>query len=181
MTGNFAAALAFIWQAGLDSPHDGPHTSAHDPGGLTNGGVTHETWDNAVAARIVVGALDKATIAQLSLVLQTKFWGALCDQLPHGIDLLYFNGIVMSSHFPRIVQQCCGFMGEKNVDGWIGPVTLKVIRAREPETFIDAVSGSHYQYLTTLAIWKLNEGGWTHRLKLAQTAARALADAAPIA
>lgn len=180
MTGNFAAALAFIWQAGLDSPEDGPHSTAHDAGGLTFGGVTQSTWDNAVAAGIVVGLLDKARTGQLSAVLRVKFWGSLCDALPHGIDLLYFNGVVMSGHFPRIVQQCCGFMGA-DVDGWIGPVTMKVIRAREPETFLDAVTGCHYAYLTTLDAWPTFGGGWTHRLQLAQIAARALADGAPIA
>jgi lysozyme family protein len=180
MTGNFSSALAFVWQAGLDDPNDKFHISPHDPGMGTNSGVTQATWDNAVTAGLVVGTLDKATIAQLGHVLQTKFWGTLCDELPHGIDLLYFNGIVMSEHFPRLVQQCCGFMGA-DVDGAIGPVTKTVIRSRDPETFIDAVSGAHYQYLTTLAGWATFGNGWTKRLKLARAAARAMADAAPIA
>lgn len=180
MNDNFSSALAFIWQKGLDDPSDGPHSTVGDAGGLTVGGVTQATWNSAVTAGIVVGVLGKASTPQLRLVLQAKFWGSLCDALPHGIDLLYFNGIVMSGHFPRLVQQCCGFMGD-DVDGWIGPESLKTIRSREPETFIDAVSGAHYQYLTTLAGWAEFGGGWTHRLKLAQTAARALADAAPIA
>jgi len=177
---NFPTARAFVWQRGLDSPQDGFHTTVGDAGLGTNGGVTQATWDSAVQSGIVTGALSTATTTQLSHVLQIKFWGVLCDELPHGVDLLYFNGLMMTGAFPHLMQQCLGFMGA-DVDGWIGPESLKVIRSRDPETFIDAVSGCHYQYLTTLAGWATFGNGWTNRLKLAQTAARAMADAAPIA
>lgn len=177
MNGNFSAALGFVWQPGLDDPKDGYHVSPHDPGEGTFGGVIQETWKNAVEAGIVIGLLSKASPAQLKLVLQAKFWGSLCDALPNGLDLLYFNGLMMSGHYPKLMQQCLGFMGEDDVDGWIGPVTLKAIRASDPATLINALSGAHYAYLTTLSIWPDFKGGWTHRLKLAQPAALALTDA----
>lgn len=178
MNGNFPASLIFVWQPGFDDPADGYHVSPHDPGKGTFGAVIEATWKDAVDAGIVVGLLAQASRAQLRLVLQSKFWGTLCDTLPAGIDLLYFNGLVMSGHFPRIVQQCVGFMGDDDVDGRIGGESLAAIRACHPPTLIKAISGAHYQYLTTLAIWKLEQGGWTHRLRLAQSAALALADSA---
>lgn len=178
MNGNFPAGLALIWQPGFDDPADGYHVTPNDPGKGTSGGVIQVTWDAAVDAGIVSGLLVKASTAQLKLVLQNKFWGTLCDKLPNGLDVLYFNGTVMSGHFPKIVQQCLGFMGDDEVDGDIGPITLKAIRAAHTATLIRAISGAHYQYLTTLAIWKLEQGGWTHRLRLVQSAALALADSA---
>lgn len=178
MRANFPAGLNFIWQPGFDDPGDGYHVSPHDPGKGTAGGVIEATWSEAVKAGIVVGLLAKASQAQLRLVLQAKFWGTLCDNLPNGLDLLYFNGIVMSGHFPKVVQQCLGFMGDDDVDGNVGPITLAAIRAAHPQTLIKAISGSHYQYLTTLAIWGLEKNGWTHRLRLAQSAALVLANSA---
>jgi lysozyme family protein len=177
---NFPVALAFVWRAGFDDPADGYHATPGDPGGGTFGGVIEATWADAIKAGIVGGTLAKASTAQLSAVLKTKFWGVTCDSLPDGVDLLMFNGRMMSGHFPWLYQQCCGFMGE-DVDGWIGPETLKTSRSRDPETLIDAVSGVHFAYLRGLPTWAEFGGGWTTRLEAAQTTARAMADAAPIA
>lgn len=178
MNENFNASLALVWRAGFDSPLDGYHVTPGDSGGGTNGGVIQATWDSAVSAGIVRGALGVATVSQLTAVLKAKFWGTTCDALPHGIDLLYFNGLVMSGGYPKLLQQCLGFMAA-DVDGWIGPVSLRAMRARDPETLIDALSGAHYAYLTRLPAFAEFGDGWTIRLKAAQAAGHALA--APIA
>ncbi len=164
----------------FDSPLQGYHVTPHDPGGGTLGGVTEATWKGAVTAGIVKGALKDASIPQLSAVLRIKFWGITCDALPHGVDLLYFNGVMMTGRFPKLFQQCLGFMGD-DIDGWIGPQSLVKTRARDPQTMIDAVSGAHAAYLATLDGWSHFGNGWTIRLKAAQAAALAMADAAPIA
>jgi lysozyme family protein len=177
---NYPASLAFVWRKGFDSPDDGFHVTPGDPGGGTKGGVIRVTWDSAVRVGIVKGSLAAATNDQLSAVLETAFWGPTCDALPDGLDLLLFNGRMMSGRFPRLFQQCLGFTAE-DVDGWIGPESLKVARSREPETLIDAISGAHYAYLAGLAEWSEFGAGWTTRLKAVQAAAIALADAAPVA
>ena len=180
MTSNFPASLAFVWAPERYSPGQGFHITPGDSGGGTNGGVIQVTWDSAVRAGIVKGSLAAATNDQLSAVLETAFWGPTCDALPDGLDLLLFNGRMMSGRFPRLFQQCLGFMAA-DVDGWIGPESLKAARSREPETLIDAISGAHYAYLAGLAEWAEFSAGWTTRLKAVQAAAIALADAAPIA
>jgi lysozyme family protein len=177
---NFPAGLAFVWARGRDSPQDGYHATPGDPGGGTFGGVIEATWADAVRVGIVKGLLAKAMIAQLTIVLQLKFWGDTCDSLPAGLDLLLFNGRMMSGEFPKLFQQCLGFMGHEDVDGWIGPDTLRAVRGRDPATLIDAVSGVHYAYLETLPTWAEFGGaehgdGWTGRLKAAQAAAQAMA------
>lgn len=177
MNANFPAALAFVWGPGRDAP--GAHTSPHDPGGATNGGVIQATWDGAVRSGIALGTLAAATHEQLADVLQATCWGATCDALPHGIDLLMFDGRMLSGRFPRLFQQCLGYMGD-DVDGWIGPETLKRVRSRDPETLIDAVCGVHCAYLAGLPIWPTFGHGWTARLKAVQAAAICLADKAPI-
>ncbi len=180
MKENYAKALAFVWQSGLDDPADGYHVTPGDPGKGTKGGVIQATWNNAVSAGLVHGTLADASNDSLSRVLQAKFWQPICDELPDGVDLLYFNGLMMTGSFPRLFQQCLGLMGD-DVDGWVGPVTLKTVRSREPETLIAAVSGVHYAYLTQLSTWSQFGNGWTARLQRARTAALALVSMGAVA
>jgi lysozyme family protein len=177
MITNFPAALDFVWGPGRDSPRDGYHTTPGDPGGGTFGGVIEATWADAVRSGIVHGTLSNATIDQLTAVLRIKFWEPTCNDLPAGLDLLLFNGRMMSGHFPWLFQQCLGFVGE-DVDGWIGPESLKQTRSREPITLIDAITGVHASYLAGLPTWPRFGDGWISRIKAAQAEAHAMADAA---
>jgi lysozyme family protein len=179
MIANFAAALAFVWAPGRDSPADGYHTTPGDPGGGTFGGVIEATWADAVNSGIVRGPLVNATIKQLTAVLQAKFWGDACDALPAGLDLLLFNGRMMTGRFPWIMQQCLGFMTDDDVDGRIGPQTLHAAAQCDGPTLIDAISGSHCAYLRGLSGWAEFGGGWSARLVAAKAAAHALTDKEP--
>lgn len=170
MNDSFGLALAFVWQPGFDPPSDGDHVTPGDPGGETNGGVTATTWAAAVQSGIVKGALEAATRAQLAAVLRVNFWGAVCDALPPGLDLLFFNGRMMSGGFPKLLQQCVGMMGA-DVDGLIGANTIGVVDTSDARTLINALSGAHYAYLTRLKTWTEFSGGWTTRLVAAKAEA----------
>lgn len=170
---NFQAALAFVWGPGRDSPLDGSHTTAGDPGGLTNGGITEATWEAAVQRGLVSGALDTASRDDLSLILQTEYWSPLCDALPSGLDLLFFDGSMMSGAYPKLLQRCLGMIGA-DVDGMIGLKTLAAVNASDVTTLIKALTGAHYAYLSSLGGWTTFRNGWTTRLLAAETAALAL-------
>jgi len=178
-TTNFSVGLNFVWLPQYDSPDQGFHVTPGDPGGGTFGGVIQSTWNNAVNAGLVTGALSGASRAQLSTILQTDFWGVICNALPAGLDLLYFNGIMMTGRFPELFQQCLGFMGE-DVDGWIGPESLAKVATCQPATLINAISGVHAAYLAGLSTWAEFGNGWTTRLKAAQAAALSLAVPPPV-
>lgn len=171
---NYPRALAFVWQPGFDSPADGYHVEPGDPGGGTKGGVIEDTWARAVRMGIVRGALRAATVGDLSAVLLATTWTATGDALPAGLDLLFFNGHMMSGEYPRLLQRALGFMGADDVDGDIGAVTMAAVRAADPATLVNALSGIHYDYLTRLSGWLRDGGGWTARLKAARLAALAL-------
>lgn len=179
MEANFPAALAFIWGTGRDNPADGFHVSPHDPGLGTKGGVIQATWDAAVVAGIVHGTLQAATNAQLAQILRIKFWGPVCDALAPGVDLLVFNGRVMTGRYPVLLQQGLGFF-DGDADGWLGPISMESAANADPDTLIDAVSGSHHAYLSGLPVWKDFGVGWTNRLTAAKAAAHALAAAAAL-
>lgn len=170
MTSNFPAALEFVWRDGFDSPADGYHVTLGDPGGGTFGGVIEATWATAVSKGLVSGSLRNASTEQLTAVLKMQFWGIACSALPNGVDLMLFNGRMMSGHYPFIFQTLLGFIGD-DVDGDIGPMTLSKAVTVDPATFIRSLHGSHYAYLQTLTAWPKFGAGWTTRLKAVCTTA----------
>jgi lysozyme family protein len=170
---NFDYALQFVWRPDFDSPEQGYHDEPGDPGGGTFGGVIEATWAGAVRVGMVRGTLREARLQQLSAVLRGAIWSAVGDALPTGVDLLFFNGKMMSGGYSALLQQSLGFMGP-SVDGHIGPLTLAAVSAADAATLINALSGIHYSYLTRLTGWGQFGAGWTTRLKAAQAAALAL-------
>lgn len=175
--------LTFVWRPGYDDPADGYHVTPGDAGGGTIGGVIEETWAGAVARGLVTGLLRNATRDQLATVLLDEFWGATCDALPAGVDLMLGNGRMMSGAYPRIFQRCLGFF-DTDVDGDIGKDTIAAAQSVAPVTFVNALHGSHYAYLKTLSSWpefggeRLASGsydGWTGRLVAVRTTAIGMA------
>ena len=170
MNANYVMSLVFVWQPQFDSPDNGYYVTPGDPGGGTKGGVTEATWAHALSAGTVTGSLQLATTDQLGAVLRAFFWGPVCDALPSGLDLLVFNGRMMSGYYPKLLQQGVGFIAG-DVDGWIGPQTLERASLLDPKTLISAVSGSHYAYLASLSGWAEFGNGWTNRITSAMAAA----------
>lgn len=167
---NFPSGLTFVWRPGFDNPADGYHVTPGDAGGGTIGGVIEATWDGAASRGLVTGLLKDATQAQLATVLRDEFWGPVCDALPTGLDFMLFNGRMMSVGYPKIFQSCLGLIGD-DVDGDIGPETMAAVASVAPVTFVNALHGAHYQYLSALFSWPEFKGGWTTRLLAARTTA----------
>jgi lysozyme family protein len=178
MNDNWTVSLGLVWRDGFDSPSDKLHVTKGDPGGATNGGITQATWDGAAQSGLVSGSLKDASVAQLAAILQHQYWGACCDALPAGLDLLVFNGSMMTGRYTRLAQQCLGLMGH-DVDGVLGPHCMTLFAAAHAPTLIRAMSGTHYAYLAALPTWTAFGGGWTKRLVAAQAAALALAEPHP--
>ena len=167
---NFPAALALAWRPGFDSPRDGYHVTPGDAGGGTKGGVTAATWAHALERGLVAGTLAAATDEQLSVVLRDAAWGPACDALPAGLDLLVFNGRMMTGAYARLFQQGLGLLGVQ-VDGAIGPLTIGRAGGCHAETLIQALSGIHCAYLTGLSAWPVFGHGWLVRILAARDAA----------
>lgn len=172
---NFDACLAFVWRPGHDCPSDGTVTTPGDPGGATHGGVTQATWDHALAVGLVHGTLADATLEKLADVLEATCWRPICPAVPAGLDLMLFNGCMLTGSYRRITQQCLGLVGA-DVDGWIGPITLGKINRAHPPTLIDALTGAHYAYLHDLrGLWPRFGTGWTSRILAARALAQTMA------
>lgn len=170
---NYQTGLDIVWQPQYDSPAQGYHVTPGDSGGGTYGGVIETTWAGAVARGLVTGTLRNATRTQLATVLRDEFWGPVCDALPAGIDLLLFNGRMMTGAYPHLFQSCLGFLGA-DVDGVLGQDTLQAAAGANPLTLARALTGVHYRYLSGLDAWAKFKNGWTTRLQGVQTAAEKL-------
>jgi lysozyme family protein len=158
---NRQAFLNFVWQPGYDDPADGYHMTPGDAGGGTNGGVIEATWAGAVARGLVSGALAAATRQDLATVLLDEFWGATCDALPAGVDLMLGNGRMMSGGYAKLFQGAVGV----DQDGDIGPKTIAAASKMDPTTLIEALTTAHIFYLSKLgAEWTEFHDGWTKRL-----------------
>jgi lysozyme family protein len=176
---NWRMACDFVWQKGYDDPADGYHVTPGDAGGGTFGGVIEAVWVGAVSRGLVTGTLRNATRDQLALVLKNEFWGTACDELPSGVDLMLFNGRMMSGGYPDIFQRCVGFTGAA-VDGDIGPETIAAAKAIAASTLIEKLTVAHIYYLSGLgASWTEFHDGWEGRLLNAYTLTLSMADATP--
>ena len=165
---NYLTALQFVWRAGFDNPADRYHVTPGDPGGGTFGGVTEATWRDATLRGGVSGALETASYSELSTVLHDGYWGSVCDALPDGVDLLMFNGRMMTGAFPRLFQAALGVV----TDGQIGPRTLDAARVAVRTDLIDHVTMRHIFYLSGLETWVNFHTGWLTRLLAACDAAK---------
>jgi lysozyme family protein len=119
------------------------------PAAEPSAALPEATWENAARVGIIRGAnaLRSATIDQLSTILRVKYWGDACAGLPAGLDLLVFNGRMMSGQYPKLFQASLGLFGAEDCDGWIGPETIAAAKARDAATVIEALTAIHYSYL----------------------------------
>lgn len=164
---NRSAGLAFVWQRGYDSPLDGYHVTPGDAGGGTLGGVTEATWTTAQRRGQAPMAVDlrNATAEQLSVVLMNEFWGGACDALPAGLDLLVFNGRMMSGEYLRLFQDVVGV----TPDGDIGPETLAAAQRVDLPAAVLGLTVLHLFYLSKLGdSWTEFHNGWIKRVLVAQ-------------
>lgn len=155
-----------------------------DPGGATNMGITRKTlarW-RAVSPW---WALPKSAVKHLERVEAIKiyrsaYWDrANAEKLPAGLDLALFDFAVNSGP-DRAIKTLQGQLNVKQ-DGWIGPVTLRAIKAaialKGAAGLIDALCGKRLDFLTRLASFALFGRGWTARVAAIRKAALAMADA----
>ena len=145
-----------------------------DPGGMTNLGITRDTWEawsKKAASEADMRALTPAMVAPL---YRTNYWSPLfCDRLPPALALCVFDFGVNTGvkRAARYLQQLVG----ATPDGSIGPATSAAV-----DTWIDAhgvATAVHgYQdarrgFYRQLATFKTFGKGWLRRVDDVQATA----------
>lgn len=123
MTHTFTDALDFVLQQ-----EGGFVNDPHDPGGMTNLGVTARVWQQWTGNAPTEATMRALTPAQVAPLYRAWYWDkVLGDQLPVGLALCLFDFAVNAgpSRAVKLLQAVCG----APVDGDIGPGTLRALQA----------------------------------------------------
>jgi lysozyme family protein len=95
----------------------------HDPGGMTNLGVTKAVWEAYVGHKVDEAAMRALTPEVVGPLYKKNYWDKLhCDDLPGGLDLCAFDFAVNGGpgRSAKFVQRLVG----AHEDGAIGPGTI---------------------------------------------------------
>lgn len=146
-----------------------------DPGGLTNKGVTHKTYD---AYRINQG-LPTRSVKEITndevIAIYREFWDAVQgDLLPSGLDWAVYD-FAFNSGAGRAVMELQEVLG-CNVDGQIGQQTRKAIGAADLPKLINLYCDDRLKFMKRLSNWGENKNGWTKRVAEVRAAALDMAN-----
>ncbi len=137
MTDNFDRCLAFTLRE-----EGGYVDNASDPGGATNMGITLATLREWVDdPDLDTSDIESITERTATGIYCSNFWNRLrCDALQPGIDLMVFDFSVNTGcqTTARLLQRAVGLSGDE-VDGCIGPFTLRHAAAVAPRVLLDAL------------------------------------------
>lgn len=157
---NFITCLKHTlkWEGGYSD-----HPS--DPGGATNYGVTHIRYNQYRQWK----GLSKRPVSQITRtemedIYRHYYWDVVKgDDLPLGLDLAVFDYAVNSGP-RRAVKHLQGILGV-NIDGLLGPDTIKAIHKSNVSTLIKALCDRRLRFVKGLRIYKTFGRGWGRRIK----------------
>ncbi len=132
-----------------------------DHGGRTSRGITQREYDswrrsNGLATRDVWTATDE----EIAKIYHDEYWLPFCDDMPIGVDYLYFDMAVNAGPHRAAVllQRALGV----NDDGRIGPITREAVKKAEPKELIAAYSIAKRNFYISLHQPRFTKG-WLNR------------------
>lgn len=137
-----------------------------DPGGMTNLGITLETYAHFTGRRastITMEEMKDLTAKEAGPIYKRKYWDRCkCDQLPAGLDYAVFDFAVNSgpSRAIKFLQQCLAVED----DGLIGPITLRHAQETPTAELIKELCQRRQDFLEGLRTFKVFGRGWTRRV-----------------
>ena len=135
----------------------------HDPGGMTNLGVTKDQWEKNLGHPCDEADMRALTRDVVKPFYKAQYWDAIHgDYLPRGVDACVFDCCVNSgpSRAIKLLQEVLGL----TVDGYIGPQTIKVALERQPVAIIASYTEARIKYLKGLPTWDIFGKGWGTRV-----------------
>ncbi len=153
--GKFSACLACTLRE-----EGGLSNDPGDPGGLTNKGVTHATYDAYRAGKALYPrSVAQITDAEIQDIYLTGYWSAIgAESLPAGVDLSAFDYAVNSG--PGKARQALA----KAMDGQASVATI-----------IDRIATGRLSFMHALRTWGAFGKGWAARVARIEAASLKMA------
>lgn len=140
--------------------HEGAYSNhPSDPGGATMWGVT----ERVARAEGYDGHMMNYPVEDAKRVYRKKYWDAIrADDLPTGIRYAVFDAAVNSGPAQALkwLQRAIG----AEDDGVIGPQTIMMARAANPDFAVRRMVGMRLAFMVGLANWPMFSRGWAKRL-----------------
>jgi lysozyme family protein len=163
--------------------HEGGYSNRSlrdDPGGATNLGVTHATYDAWRRAKgLPIRDVRKITTAEATEIYREWYWDAVrSDDLPIGLDICAFDFCV-NSGAGRATREMQAVLGV-HVDGHMGIQTIEAAKRCDVPRTIRAYVGARRKFGRRLKNYRANPG-WEPRWdRVEASALAAAAGSAPI-
>lgn len=166
---NFDEALKVILR------HEGGYVNhPKDPGGITNLGVTKDTWEAWTKTPATAATMRALTPSDVAPLYRARYWDECrCDDLPSGLALCVFDFAVNSGpgRASRYLQNMVG----AGADGKVGPQTIAAVSAYvgkhgAPEA-IRQFQNARMKFLSQLPTFATFGRGWTRRVRETETEA----------
>jgi len=149
-----------------------------DPGGMTNLGITKDTYENWLKREVSEKEMRALTIPAVKPIYKARYWDVIKgDDLPAGLDLCVFDFGVNAgtARAARYLQRMVGVVE----DGKLGPRTLSAvlqfIRARGIAYAIMRYQDIRRDYYKMLKTFPVFGRGWLKRVEEVESAAMRIA------
>lgn len=152
MQNNFDLSLKYVL---IDE--GGNDDDPRDHGGRTSRGITQREYDTRYT-----GDVWQASDEQIKSIYHDQYWLPYCDELPSGVDYLFFDIAVNAgrSRAVKTFQQALGL----SVDGMMGLLTLDAIKKADPAKLVQDASEVRRQFYQHLAQFPIYGKGWLSRV-----------------
>lgn len=158
MNGNFERCLALVLKS-----EGGYVNNPADPGGMTNLGVTKNTyaaWVNRTVDETEMRSLTPDDVAPL---YEHNYWNRVAgNELPVGVDYCVFDAAVNlgPSQAIKLIQRALNVVD----DGILGEKTLAASHQRDAAELIEQFSEEHLQLMQTKKTWATFAKGFQNRI-----------------
>lgn len=159
MKENFSSALVMLLK------HEGGFVNhPKDPGGMTNLGVTKNTWEAYVGHPVTEADMRALTASTVAPMYRRKYWDACqCDDLPEGLDYAVFDFAVNSG--PGRAAKTLQTLLSVPADGDIGPKTLAAIETTDLNLLVPSYNAARHEFLRSLPTYSVFKRGWDRRIE----------------
>jgi hypothetical protein len=135
----------------------------HDPGGMTNLGVTHIDWAKWIGREPTEAEMRALTPADVMPLYKKWYWDKVWgDNLPSGVDYAVFD-FGVNSGIGRAIRCLQSIVGADE-DGVMGPKTMTALSQRDPVHVTEQVCEERLQFLQSLKTWTYFGKGWGARV-----------------